>query len=395
MVAGRYRFDDATKVGYFRYADSYRDKGLAWSIDPVNLPFRPGEFSQKDRYGGLHDVLRDAGPDGWGQMLIRRLHGLPDGAAPLRYLLHSGNGDRWGALAIGQSTSPNAQALVAPKLSKLPELADELRAISANLPAVHPMLRKQLFATPSMGGARPKATIQDGTQCWIVKPGLPTDATDLELLEHGTQQWGRAAGMRFAQTVHHPIAGARSAVRVLRFDRDGEKRIMAVSAATLLQAQFPAPDTSDAGRASYPRLAEELRRIGAPAEDCFELYDRMVFNAIVGNDDDHPRNHAVIYRHDERRWRLAPAFDVVPSADDTPTRLFMQVSTGRYDITRESLLADHRRFGLLMRSQAESRLAETVARIEAAFADVRTIFNGEQQKLMHARLIKASALLTS
>ena len=151
-------------------------------------------------------MLRDAGPDGWGQMLIRGLHGLPDGAASLRYLLHSGNDDRWGALAIGQLTSPDVQALVAPKLSKLPELADELR------------------------------------------------------------------------------------------------------------------------------------------------------------DDDHPRNHAVIYRHDERRWRLAPAFDVVPSADDTPARLFMQVNTGRYDITRESLLADHRRFGLLMRGQAGSRLVLQGAR---------------------------------
>lgn len=39
-------------------------------------------------------------------------------------------------------------------------------------------------------------------------------------------------------------------------------------------------------------LAEELKRIGAPAEDQLELFRRMVFNAIIGNDDDHPRNHA-------------------------------------------------------------------------------------------------------
>ena len=51
-----------------------------------------------------------------------------------------------------------------------------------------------------------------------------------------------------------------------------------------------------------------LHQIGAPHEDQVELFDRMVFNAIVGNDDDHPRNHAVHYCQHSRQWRLAPAF---------------------------------------------------------------------------------------
>lgn len=36
----------------------------------------------------------------------------------------------------------------------------------------------------------------------------------------------------------------------------------------------------------------------------------MVFNALVGNIDDHPRNHGLL--HDGHGWRLSPAFDITP-----------------------------------------------------------------------------------
>jgi len=40
----------------------------------------------------------------------------------------------------------------------------------------------------------------------------------------------------------------------------------------------------------------------------------MVFNALVSNTDDHPRNHAVLGT-DTGEWRLSPVFDLVPSND--------------------------------------------------------------------------------
>ena len=50
-----------------------------------------------------------------------------------------------------------------------------------------------------------------------------------------------------------------------------------------------------------------------PDEDRRELFGRMVFNAVCGNDGDHVRNHAVCFRPDLGGWRLSPAFDVVPN----------------------------------------------------------------------------------
>jgi len=386
VVVGRYRLLAETGPGIFRYADSYREAGFTWSIDPVNLPFTEGEFQQRERYGGLHDVLRDAAPDAWGQMLIQRQHDIPVNTSALRYLLLSSNSDRWGALAIGSFKRPNIAALATPKLPQLDAFVDELLAIAAFRPPVNAAIRKRLFATPSMGGARPKMTLQDGTDYWLVKPGVPTDTVDIALLEHATQQWGRAAGLRFADTQHHRLAGARSAVRVLRFDRKGPSRTMAVSAASLLQTAYPPTTPAEAGRASYPRLAEELQRIGTPREDLHELFCRMVFNAVVGNDDDHPRNHAVMWVQAEKRWRLSPAFDVVPNPDETPKRLFMQVSTGTSAITRTALLTDHARFGLPTMQIAEIHLETFLLRMHTAFVEVRSLLTADLQGLLQVRL---------
>lgn len=94
VVVGRYVLDAQTGIGSFLYAPSYADAGLSWSIDPVNLPFIPGMEHLTRRYGGLHDVLRDASPDSWGQMLIRREHQLGEKATAIQFLRLSGNGDR-------------------------------------------------------------------------------------------------------------------------------------------------------------------------------------------------------------------------------------------------------------------------------------------------------------
>lgn len=391
VVAGRYLHDADKGIGNFRYAPSYVDAGLSWAIDPVNLPFIPDIEHPARRYGGLHDVLRDASPDAWGQMLIRRQYQLGEQATAMQFLRLSGNGDRWGALAVGDTPKPHVAQLSSPRLHQLDALVQELLAIADSKPTINAQLRKRLFATPSMGGARPKTTVQDGEHYWLVKPGLMTDTVDLALLEHATMQWGRAAGLLFADTRHHALGANRSVVRVRRFDRHGARRLMTVSAASLLQIQYPPVQPSDSAGASYPRLAEELKRIGAPPEDGIELFGRMVFNSVVGNDDDHPRNHAVVYAPEQQRWRLAPAFDVVPNPDDDPQTLVMQVSAGRRDLTRTALLQDHVRFGFASHTEAQDYFDTLLKRIATSFEDIAPLLNAA----LHARMAgRLQAMLT-
>jgi serine/threonine-protein kinase HipA len=393
VTVGRYQAGPVTGTGRFKYAPSYVDAGLTWSIDPVNLPFRPVDDRPAPRYNGLHDVLRDACPDAWGQALLRREHNLPEGTPLARYLILAGNTDRWGALAVGTRPVPSVAQLSNPRLRQLPLLVRELAAMSEQRPAVDVQLRRRLVQTASVGGARPKATLRDDEgQYWLVKPGIASDIADIPCLEHVGQQWGAASGLDFASTVLHPAAEGRSAVRVLRYDRIGDRRLMCVSAASLLQAEFP-DNMAKTDLWSYPRLAEELRIIGAPVEDRHELFGRMVFNAVCGNDDDHVRNHAVLYKHEQRRWRLAPAFDVVPNPVETPRTLTLQLSTGRFDISRSAVLADAHRFGFDGSEVAGRYLDTVLKRVANGFDQVAHWLEPDWQEMLRARMQQNIALL--
>ncbi|WP_416048606.1 type II toxin-antitoxin system HipA family toxin [Cupriavidus basilensis] len=383
VTVGRYAQHADGRTGVFRYAPSYMDAALPWSIDPVNLPLIAGIDHLAHRYRGLHDVLRDACPDSWGRMLLQREHNLADDAHDSTYLRLARNGDRWGALAVGVSRKPSVDVITSPKLLQLEGLAEELLAMYERRPPVDARLRRMLMATPSLGGARPKGTLQDGEDYWLVKPILPSDTADIPSLEHFTLQWGATAGMHFARSVHHHVKDGLSVVRICRFDRHGQQRTMTLSGASLLSAEYPGGLSASW---SYPRLAQELKRIGAPLEDRIELFERMVFNAIVGNDDDHPRNHATIYHAREQRWRLSPAFDVVPNPDAQPRTLTMQLSEGRFDIARDAVLTDAVHFGFDDKNAAATHLNQLLARIADTFPTVNAHLSIELRQRMRERL---------
>ena len=95
-----------------------------------------------------------------------------------------------------------------------------------------------------------------------------------------------------------------------RFDRtsEGHRRLMH-SALTLLGLHDA---DGMAGRyGTYPDLATEVRsRFANPTATLRELFARITFNILVGNTDDHPRNHAAFW--DGTALTLTPAYDICP-----------------------------------------------------------------------------------
>ena len=62
---------------------------------------------------------------------------------------------------------------------------------------------------------------------------------------------------------------------------------------------------------SYVELADAIRaRFTNPRETLHEMFLRMVFNILVGNTDDHARNHAAFW--DGKMLTLTPAYDIAP-----------------------------------------------------------------------------------
>lgn len=369
VTVGRYaleRADNGLGLGTFKYAPSYLDAGHPWAIDPMNLAYLDDVEYPAPRYNGLIDVLRDITPDSWGKLLLKREYNLGDRAHDFDYLLHAGNGDRWGALTVSTNKKPSKSNIASPKMPKLEAMLEELLLMSNQQQPKDAELRKRLMKTLSTGGARPKATVKDGDTFWIVKPTIRSDVNNTALLEHACMQMGIQAGLNIANTRIYQDK-ARTAVLVERFDRTGDQRHMVLSGASLLQTEYPAGNGAQASdRWSYPLLAQSLRTIGVPSEDLRELFGRMIFNALIGNDDDHPRNHAIVWSQSEKKWRLSPAFDVVPNLTENPTRLSMQLSQGRYDITAESLFSDWRFFGFTNLQMASDYSSNLILSIEEA-----------------------------
>ena len=69
---------------------------------------------------------------------------------------------------------------------------------------------------------------------------------------------------------------------------------------------------NDGDAATYTDIAECIRMYSsAPTEDLHELWRRIVFGVMIGNLDDHLRNHGFLYDSDDK-WRLSPAYDLNP-----------------------------------------------------------------------------------
>lgn len=366
------RFELATdaqglSVGRFVYGRRYLARSDAVPIDPIELKLEERAF-QTARLHGMFGALRDASPDYWGRRVIEK-HAGRASLTELDYLLNSPD-DRAGALGFGLNVDPPAPLRTFNRtmdLSRLQELADaivseeELSEKAAADRADVAQVQDLLLIGTAMGGARPKAVVEDGDALWIAKFNRRDDKWNNARVEHSMLVLARECGLSVSQSRLHQIAD-RDVLLVKRFDREhsskGYRRARMLSALTLLRAE---DSYQDRDRWSYVSLAEELRRISAqPRVDAPELFRRMAFNALISNLDDHPRNHAVIAI--EQEWRLSPAYDLTPTTPVSLERRDLAMicgDRGRY-ANAENLLSQCERF-LLSRDEA----TRIVAQIEA------------------------------
>lgn len=329
VTAGRYqRAIDRHGVatGRFVYGKSYLARDNAVPIDPLELKLGTKTY-ETTLLNGIFGALRDASPDHWGRRIIERHFGSP-GPSELDYLLHSPD-DRAGALGFGLNQAPPAPKRKFNRtldLAKLQEFADAIIK-DEELPRGDDAEQAQelMLEGTSMGGARPKTVVEDDGALWIAKFNRPDDKWNHAKVERAMLELAHLCGISRAESKLTTI-GDRDALLVKRFDRQGTKkgyrRARMLSALTLLRSEDTHQDRS---RWSYVLLAEELRRISShPKVDAPELFKRMCFNALITNNDDHPRNHAVIAMDID--WRISPAYDLVPA---------MPISVERRDLALE------------------------------------------------------------
>ena len=311
VVAGRIARDGERLI--FNYGQSYLDRNDRIPIYEPELPLRSGAIAPE---GGLSmaGCLRDAAPDAWGRrVILNRTFGRKgkdiDIAAldELTYLLKSGS-DRIGALDFQHS--PSEYVPRAAQTATLEELLSAAEKVENGVPLT-PDLDQALFHGTSLGGARPKAMIQDGDTKMIAKFSSSTDTYNVVKAEYVAMRLAAKAGLNVAPVRLEHVAG-KDVLLVERFDRtktnDKWTRKAMVSALTLFGL-----DEMMARYASYEDLAEIIRhRFTAPKATLHELYGRLVFNILCGNTDDHARNHAAFW--DGEHLTLTPAYDICPQS---------------------------------------------------------------------------------
>ncbi len=313
VVAGRLEADNGNVL--FNYGKSYLDRiggqPAAMPIYEPELPLQAGALPLPEGLT-MPGCIRDAAPDAWGRRVIINkklgLRGADTDTAELdelTYLLESGS-DRIGALDFQRS--PTEYVPRSANNVSMEELIESAERVEKGVPLT-PELDQALFHGSSIGGARPKALIQDQGRKYVAKFSSSTDLYSVVKAEFIAMRLADIAGLNVAP-VKLVKAANKDVLLIERFDRQPKggnwSRKAMVSALTLLGL-----DDMMARYASYETLAEIIRhRFTDPKDTLRELFSRLAFNILCGNTDDHARNHAAFW--DGGSLTLTPAYDICP-----------------------------------------------------------------------------------
>lgn len=286
----------------------------------------------------------DALPDRWGRTLLNRREQIAasdEKRAVCRltsfdYLMGIDDASRMGGFRFAETPEGKfincEESLRVPPLANVRELMRAAHEIELSeekhlLPSKK-WLVQLLHPGTSLGGARPKASVidEDGSLT-VAKFPSRKDDYDVAQWEHFCHVMGRKARLNVAET--RTIDGGNYHILLSkRFDRySNGQRVHFASALTLLG--LTDGDNASTGY-SYTDIVDFIVQHGSNVEQILEeLYRRVVFYIIVGNSDDHFRNHGFLLTR--KGWELSPAYDINPTLADNQS-LLINRSTSESDL---------------------------------------------------------------
>lgn len=304
--------DDGRKL-LFEYSPEALRQGL--ELSPLHLKLRPDAYSGfPPHLYRLPGLIADALPDGWGLLLMDRLfrqRGLRTAAlSSLDRLAFIG--DRaMGALVF----RPSDDTPLEPSDLSLLALAHEAQRIVSGKDSDALVQLARLGGSPQ--GARPKvlvnhdpdsgviSTSETGSgQPWLIKFPASGEHKEACALENLYARLARDGGLEMPETRYFDLGRSLAAFGIARFDRQNGWRVPAHTLASALHADFRLPSSVD-----YTTFLRATRAFTRDEREVGKAFERAVFNVIFHNRDDHGRNLAFCLGRD-RRWRLAPAYDL-------------------------------------------------------------------------------------
>jgi serine/threonine-protein kinase HipA len=299
----------------FEYSEAAARRGL--ELASFTLPLK-GPRLRRDfpaHQLGLPGPVYDALPDGWGMLLMDRLfrqRGLNAARiGPLERLTYVGN-NAMGAMSF-EPSQPEAD-----------ERADDiaLDQLSAEVQQVldgegGEFLQRLLQMGGSPQGARPKALLYRDPisggfttaasaelEAWLIKFPARQEHPEVCAIEAAYAQCLRECNISTPDTAYFALPNGQAAFASRRFDRKDGMRVPMQSLAAFTGANYQSPGALD--------CTNFLRATQLCTNDVREkarAFERVVFNVVFNNRDDHPKNFAWIMSA-SGQWQLAPAYDV-------------------------------------------------------------------------------------
>lgn len=336
--------DKRTERFSFEYDDEWLlNNGAGITLDPELFLYRGRQYTPLGKQ--LFGLFSDSCPDRWGRLLLQRREAInarkenrrPNKLTESDYLLGVYDEARMGALRFsvdgGEHFEASDKALATPPWVTLRTLEAAAFSFENDEDGFEEKWLNQLLAPgSSLGGARPKATVQDTDGVlWIAKFPSKHDTVNSGAWEMAVHELAKMCGLNVPEARLETFSANGATFIVKRFDREGKRRIHFSSAMSLLGKVDGENDSS------YLDIAAFIRANGCkPKLDLIELWRRIVFSMAVNNTDDHLRNHGFVYT--PQGWRLSPLYDVnpVPYGDNLSLMVDDKESTVDVDLALET-----------------------------------------------------------
>lgn len=262
--------------------DWLKQSKFSFCLDPDISMFSGRQYTEKNIFG----MFADASPDRWGRILMKRREAIkarsenrkPNKMYDSDFLLGVYDQTRVGALRFKDDVNgpflSDDKETAAPPWATLRSLEEASRQFEKDDNYLNDKWLKQLLKPgSSLGGARPKATVEDEQgDLWIAKFPSKKDEYDVGAWEKVVHDLAKLCGLNVPES------------KVEKFSKDGS---------------------------SYIDIVDFIRAYGSsPKDDLIELFKRIIFSMAVSNTDDHLRNHGFILN--DKGWRLSPLYDVNP-----------------------------------------------------------------------------------
>lgn len=320
----------------FSYNPEFVGQGI--ELSPLAMPvnnvvYNFSELRDIKPYFGLPGMLADSLPDSYGNLMIQEYLGRYGNGrtslSPVEKLCYTGERGM-GALEY-KPIIEEARKCENINLSELTKLAEKILTKRKDLHITENenAMKQLLQVGSSAGGARAKALIAwneetgeirsgqinagKGYGYWLLKFDRMTNNTDKEIkpddidstrIEYAYYKMATDSGIDMAESRLYKDGDCAHFI-TRRFDRYGEgKKLHMISLCGMNHMNFRDRHVYD-----YSNIADVVDRAGLGKQAIEKIFQRMVFNDLTYNFDDHVKNTSFLMNQ-KGEWSLSPAYDV-------------------------------------------------------------------------------------